>query len=458
MSQRTLELLMQSDAVASLLDASGFSASQAAIKSRLFVQSAQSLVDGGLPTTSEALAFFVPGRIEVLGKHTDYAGGRSLTVAVEQGICVVAVPRTDQTIQVIASELQESAEFLFESSLTPTAGHWSNYPMTVAKRIAQSFPGQLHGASIAFASDLPLAAGMSSSSALMISIFKSLAKVNNLADRQEYQQNIHNDLELAGYLAAIENGRSFGSFVGVQGVGTLGGSEDQTAILCSQAGQLTQYSYQPTQVERSVPMPPDYVFAIGSCGVIAEKTGEAMAKYNRASQLASASAQIWRDSTGREDAHLAQAIQSSPEGAKLLRKVLSDSKSPDFDAVDLVERFEHFRTESEELIPAVPQDFEGSHLTQFGALVDRSQALAESHLHNQIPETAFLACSARDLGAAAASAFGAGYGGSVWTLVKKSDASQFLDRWKSSYGSKFPDVAKNATFFLTEAGPSATEV
>ena len=38
-------------------------------------------------------AFFVPGRIEVLGKHTDYAGGSSLVVAAEQGFCLVAAPR-----------------------------------------------------------------------------------------------------------------------------------------------------------------------------------------------------------------------------------------------------------------------------------------------------------------------------------------------------------------------------
>ncbi|MGH7448520.1 MAG: galactokinase family protein, partial [Longimicrobiales bacterium] len=45
--------------------------------------------------------FFVPGRIEVLGKHTDYAGGRSLLAAVHRGFVVAAAPRPDGAVQVI---------------------------------------------------------------------------------------------------------------------------------------------------------------------------------------------------------------------------------------------------------------------------------------------------------------------------------------------------------------------
>ncbi len=458
MSHWTLETLMQGESIAQRLKLSGMSVVHAAQKSPLFVQSAKALLTAGLSHDTEVMAFFVPGRIEVLGKHTDYAGGRSLTAAVEQGFCVVAVPRTDQVVRVIASEVGEAVEFPFEPSLTPKLGHWSNYPMTVAQRIAQNFQGGLCGADIAFASDLPQAARMSSSSALMIGIFKAIAKVNHLKSRTEYPQNIHNKLELAGYLATIENGRSFGTLTGARGVGTLGGSQDQTAILCSQPGLLGQYSYQPTLAERSVPMPPGYLFAIGSCGVVAEKTGEAMAKYNRASLLASCAAKVWRETTGRSDAHLAQAIRSSPQGVDELRKVLSESDSSEFMAADLIERFDQFFAESEEIIPAIAEALKDPQLPRFGELVDRSQSLAENLLHNQIPETCLLASAARDLGAAAASAFGAGYGGSVWAMVKKSEAEQFLKSWKTAYSQKYPEATGNAAFFLTEAGPPAMEI
>ena len=50
------------------------------------------------------MAFFVPGRIEVLGKHTDYAGGRTMVAAVERGFAIVAVPRDDRQTTVIDAE------------------------------------------------------------------------------------------------------------------------------------------------------------------------------------------------------------------------------------------------------------------------------------------------------------------------------------------------------------------
>ena len=61
----------------------------------------------------------------------------------------------------------------------------------------------------------------------------------------------------------------------------------------------------------------------------------------------------------------------------------------------------------------------------FGKLVDESQVAAEELLGNQVPETISLAKHARALGAYAASAFGAGFGGSVWALVSRSEAEQF---------------------------------
>ena len=55
--------------------------------------------------------------------------------------------------------------------------------------------------------------------------------------------------------------------------------------------------------------------------------------------------------------------------------------------------------------------------------------MAERLLGNQVPETISLASTARALGAAAASAFGAGFGGSVWALVPEADAHAFASDW-----------------------------
>ena len=265
------------------------------------------------------LAFFVPGRIEVLGKHTDYAGGRTMVAAVERGFCMVALPRDDRQIVVIDAASGETVVFHADPELKPPTGSWSNYPMTVARRVARNFPGALRGADLALASDLPPAAGMSSSSALMVGVFLVLAEVNQLAARDEYWHNIGNKTDLAGYLGTIENGQSFGTLEGDRGVGTFGGSEDHTAILCAEPNHISQYAYCPVEFEKLLPVPPGHVFAIGISGVVAEKTGAALEKYNRASRLTSALVELWRRETGRDDPHLAAALGSSPDAAERLR-------------------------------------------------------------------------------------------------------------------------------------------
>jgi galactokinase len=92
-------------------------------------------------------------------------------------------------------------------------------------------------------------------------------------------------------------------------------------------------------------------------------------------------------------------------------------------------------------------------LAAIGPLVDRSQELAERFLGNQIPETIALAREARRLGAVAASAFGAGFGGSVWALVATAEAETFRARWSEAYSRSFPAASAAADFFATRAGP-----
>ena len=90
-------------------------------------------------------------------------------------------------------------------------------------------------------------------------------------------------------------------------------------------------------------------------------------------------------------------------------------------------------------------------LAAFGAVVDRSQKRAEDGLRNQVPETIELARLARSLGAHASSAFGAGFGGSVWALVAEADSARFSADWERAYRSRFDQRAP--IFFSCAAGP-----
>lgn len=441
------------------LTEAGLAPAAAASKAELAARCVAAL-DAAMPGRSAAdvHAFYVPGRIEVLGKHTDYAGGRTMVAAAERGFVTVVAPNRGSSVRVIDAAMNQSTEFEITPDLTPPVGHWSNYPMTVARRVARNFPAARQGAAIALASDLPSAAGMSSSSALMVSVFLALDQVNRLRDTDSFCRNISQLTDLAGYLGTIENGQTFGTLEGDRGVGTFGGSEDHTAMLCARAGQVSQYAYCPVVFERAVPIPPGHTFAIGVSGVVAEKTGAAMAKYNRASRLVSALVRLWREATGQTHQHLARALGSAPQAADQLMALARESRDAEFSAADLVVRLEHFLVENDQVVPRAGDGLSTGDLSAFAWAVERSQEATEQLLGNQVPETVALAAEARQAGALAASAFGAGFGGSVWALVDTARGEEFLAAWSAAYTQRFPEHAARSRFFLTGAGPAACRI
>jgi galactokinase len=436
------------------LISAGLSAARLPGKLELFDKAKRAFESLGATSVQSARCLFVPGRIEVFGKHTDYAGGRSLLCAAELGVCLMAAPRADGLVRILDAGNQSRVSFRISADLMPKAGHWSNYPMTVARRIARNFPCDLRGADIAFCSDLPVAAGLSSSSALVIAFFTCIAEINLLEQHENYRLSIHALEDLAGYLGTVENGQSFGSLAGDRGVGTFGGSEDHTAILCCRPDKLSQYSFSPVRHERTVRMPECCTFVVCVSGVIAEKTGKARDKYNRAALSAITILQLWQKATGRNDVTLAAAISSSAHAPSLIRQVLSESSQNGFSSRELVDRFEQFLIESFHIIPAASEALASGRVEEVGDLSARSQEAAEQLLGNQVRETIWLARAARQMGAAAASAFGAGFGGSVWALVEARRAEQFRLRWAAGYSKRFPVAANRAEFFSTRAGPA----
>jgi galactokinase len=434
------------------------------VKEALFARAAKEL---GEPSTA---AIWVPGRIEFLGKHTDYAGGRSLVFATEQGFAFQARARRagngagGPRVRITDAGSGERVEFDVRPDTRIPAGAWAAYPITVARRLARDFPGFTTGLDLAFASDLPPAAGLSSSSALVVGVFLALDAVNAIRQRDEFRAVCPTLEHLAGYLGAVENGKAFGPFPADQGVGTQGGSQDQTAVLCSREGFVMQYGWDPVERERAIPWPAGHHLVVGVSGVKAAKTREALQAYNRAAATTAELHRRWNAATGRADPTLARALRSAPDALGRMRRILDDTPAADpaeaspIGEAELRARLEQFHTESEELIPAAGDALLRQDIEAFGALVDRSQAGAEMGLHNQIPETIHLQRSARRLGAVAASAFGAGFGGSVWAMVRDREAAAFMAAWEQDYKSAFAERARQARFITTLPGPPAAVI
>jgi galactokinase len=415
-------------------------------------------MDQAANPTDRLLAGFVPGRIEVLGKHTDYAGGGSLICTVQRGFAVVANPRDDSTITVTDAATGDRVELRFDPDEENRPEHWSDYAITAARRLSRDFPIARTGLDIVFSSNLPRASGMSSSSALTVAISLLLIQVNRLADDETFASLFEHGEDLAQYLGALENGLPYLTLEGDTGVGTFGGSEDHTAILCSQPGLMKWYSYSPVRFHEAVAIPDGHVFALGFTGVHAPKNASVRERYNYLSDSTAAVAAAWRAVMDRDEPHLG-AISAIPgysrtEVALAIREMPGDRYS----IRQLTDRLDHFHHENNLILPGAVGALEDHDLNRFGELVDRSQHLAETLLQNQTEETKFLTRSARKAGAVAASAFGGGFGGSVWALVCDDDAESFIHDWSEHYLQRFPEAGAAALFFVDTPGPAAFQL
>ncbi|HKD91103.1 MAG TPA: hypothetical protein VKB56_04345, partial [Terriglobales bacterium] len=132
---------------------------------------------------------------------------------------------------------------------------------------------------------------------------------------------------------------------------------------------------------------------------------------------------------------------------------LRNTEGGEFAKAELLSRFDHYALESQ-LVPAAVRAFADRDTDALGETAGRSQSAAEQLLGNQTPEISTLAREARKLGAIAASSFGAGFGGSVWAIVPRTEARRFMENWRAAYGRAFPALAPAATVFTTAAGPS----
>lgn len=392
--------------------------------------------------------WFVPGRIEILGKHTDYAGGRTLVAAVDRGVTITCTPTSEHPgITARSTALPGDLQLVAGTDPQLPAGHWGRYLQTVIDRLTDNF-GALASCEIEISSDLPLASGMSSSSALVSSLVLALADANGFTGSPRWRRNVTDQADLAQYLACFENGMSFKELPGAAGVGTFGGSEDHTAMVFSEADRLGQFRFCPIRLERRVQLPVDLALVVLVSGVAAEKTGAARDLYNRASLSTREILNRWNRATRRQDAVLADALAVDP-GAERLHGLISDDQW-------LTRRLDHFLAESEQIIPAASEALAAGDLVAFGQAVDRSQLAAETLLGNQVPETIGAARIARaDLAALASCSFGAGFGGSVWAAVPRSEAESFASAWLARYAERFPEAACRATTLITRPGPSA---
>jgi len=166
-------------------------------------------------STDGVRAFRAPGRVNLIGGHTDYNLGFVLPVAIDRAVFALARARDDRQVRLMSRQFKEPVEFNLDS-IVPERGSWGNYPKGVAHVLEQE-GHRLRGADVLFDSTVPLGAGLSSSAAIEVVsalVFTSLSEIE--LDRVEAARLCRKaENEFVGVSCGIM--AQFISFLGVAG-------------------------------------------------------------------------------------------------------------------------------------------------------------------------------------------------------------------------------------------------
>ncbi|OHD56795.1 MAG: galactokinase [Spirochaetes bacterium GWF1_51_8] len=369
-------------------------------------------------TSTDIRSFFAPGRVNLIGEHIDYSGGKVLPAALTYGItAAVRVTRARSTRMAsfdhpgdFAVNLESPIEF--DESL-----RWANYPAGVMRLLADNGV-IMRSCDILFASDLPDGAGLSSSAAL--EVLTAVVMLGLSGDSRFSPRDI-----------ALLCQRAENQFIGVNC-----GIMDQYAVVFGKKGRAILLDT--AKVESGyVPFELDgYTLAIMNSN---KRRGLADSKYNERRRECDAALELIR--------------KIKPIG-NLTSAALDEAESMIDDPV-LLKRARHAITENARVRQAV-MCLEQGDLAEFGRLLDSSHASLRDDYEVTGRELDLLTDAARNAdGCIGARMTGAGFGGCAIALVETSKLRGFSEKVAREY--------KNACglpvdFYLSEAGDGAREL
>ncbi len=225
-----------------------------------------------------------PGRINLMGRHVDHQGGFTNVLAIDCETVAVAGVRADNNVVAVNAEPRKFEPVRFNISeligqftwtdwanfvnsdrvrnmLRTTAGDWGNYIKASVLRLQHQYRDiKMRGLNLAVTGNVPIAAGLSSSSTIVVATLQAAIALNN------FELTSRQFIDLCG------QGEWF--------VGSRGGAGDHAAIYLGQRGKITRVGYLPFRVERTVEAPRDYQVIIANSHIKAAKSGQARDMFN----------------------------------------------------------------------------------------------------------------------------------------------------------------------------------
>jgi len=222
-----------------------------------------------------AVVVRAPGRVNLIGEHTDYSNLPVLPMAIEQCLFVAAGPRKDGVVEAASSHAEGITRIDRVTPRADEAAPWSAYLAGALKELADIAPGR--GANLLIEGELPAGGGLSSSSALTTGLIAALAAAWDAP------------------LAAGEVVRR--AIVAERHTGVETGGMDQAVIVFGEAGSALRIDFDPPG-HHPVPLPRGLAFVAAYSGADAPKAGDARAAYNERVVGAHLTAAMLADSVG----------------------------------------------------------------------------------------------------------------------------------------------------------------
>jgi galactokinase len=324
-----------------------------------------------MPVRRERVAAFAPGRVNLIGEHTDYNDGLALPLAITEGVTVRAAAIGEPRVQAFALDLGEDDAFDLAGP-SPIAGGWRAYVRGVVAELAVAgLP--LVGARLEIEGTVPQGAGLSSSAALEVALCLALLALSGAEPPD--------GLTLARVCSRAEN----------EWVGAQTGLLDQVASLFGQRGAALRVDFRSMEIE---PVP----FELDGWKLVTLDSGERHANAR----------------SGYNERRAECARASEALGIHSLREarpsMLSRLPSP------LAERARHVIAENARVERAVAALRRGE-LAEVGGLLDESHASLRDLYDVSTPAVESAVATLRGAGAAGARVMGGGFGGHVLGLV-----------------------------------------
>ena len=320
---------------------------------------------------AERAVAFAPGRVNLIGEHTDYNLGLALPFAITAGVTVTATALPDRRVVAFAADLDERDEFELQAP-QPASG-WRAFVRGVAAELGNAGV-DLEGARLEISGTVPRGAGLASSAALEVALCLALLR---LADAEPPEP-----VELARICSRAES----------RWAGAQTGLLDQLASLCGTEGAGVRIDFRSLDI-RPVPL------ELGGWRLVTLDSGESHANaasgYNRRrAECAAAAAELG----------VASLREVSPS-------MLERLSSP------LRERARHVLEENERVERAVAA-LERGDLAEVGSLLDASHASLRDLYEVSTPAVEAAVERLRRAGAAGARVVGGGFGGHVLGLMR----------------------------------------